>query len=543
MKAVCKKLVSLMLVAVLLISAIPFAASADAVEVKVIFKSSALGVKIKEVDTVMGVSIKDNVPSDMEARKACAGDETYGSLDKDMVVTGWSYVKEDGSKGDFVPGTTILTAEMQYSEGKIILVPSFGYSAKQITLDANGGQISGASSVKHKVKVGGTYGEFAVLPEATRQHHTFNGWYIKDADGKEIMLTNDMQVNSYTNAYAKWTVKNYNVKAYKFDLDSGTWAEDSVASVEVQAGKTVASAEAGFKARAEGAAALDNGFTIVGWERVYNDGTGKTETFSFSDTKVYADTNSGDVYIRPIYQGKINLDMTDATNLVDQKHTVQIGKPINLKGNLYVPDHTNSGLVFMGWQANSDPENRWDVDQTKNYNPKTHGYTFFAEWGTPATIKLHLADEDYKILGVTKTYQIPTDKEFVLKNVNLSDKVSGYDKNKMTFYDDVNWDKLTNGNGPVAKVEKINAYTLEPGKLYHYYVVLVEAENSGSNSGSTGTTGSTNGTQATTPTKTPSDPTNAQTGDSSMIYVSMGTMIAAAAVLMVVMQLRKRKMI
>ena len=76
----------------------------------------------------------------------------------------------------------------------------------------------------------------------------------------------------------------------------------------------------------------------------------------------------------------------------------------------------------------------------------------------------------------------------------------------MTFYDDVNWDKLTNGNGPVAKVEKINPYTLEPGKLYHYYVVLVEAENSGSNSGSTGTTGSTNGTQATTPTKTPSDP-------------------------------------
>ena len=64
--------------------------------------------------------------------------------------------------------------------------------------------------------------------------------------------------------------------------------------------------------------------------------------------------------------------------------------------------------------------------------------------------------------------------------------------------------------------------------------MLVEADNNGSN---------VSGTQATTPTKTPSDPTNAQTGDSSMIYVSMGTMITAAAALLFVMQLRKKEII
>ena len=90
-------------------------------------------------------------------------------------------------------------------------------------------------------------------------------------------------------------------------------------------------------------------------------------------------------------------------------------------------------------------------------------------------------------------------------------------------------------NSSTNGIESIQIHTAD--EAIHIYVMVNNAKQGGSSDTNTNTN------TTTQPTKKPADPSNPKTGDESMIYVSMTVMLVAAAALVVVAQLRKRKMI
>ena len=96
--------------------------------------------------------------------------------------------------------TLKIVSKMPYE--KEILIPlTINLQAVNITLNANGGNVSPSSMVVYK---GRTYTN---LPTPTWTGHTFNGWYTTAAsDGSKITNTTEVTTNSSTQTlYARWT--------------------------------------------------------------------------------------------------------------------------------------------------------------------------------------------------------------------------------------------------------------------------------------------------------------------------------------------------
>jgi len=262
MKAVCKKLLSLMLVAILLVSAVPFQASAaeateevvmDPVEVdqidplaaveqetpkvQVQFQLSDSHYQIgKVVNTEVGKKVaKDKFPSGSSALKAFA--KATGSSEGYEFV-GW-YL-DDGTFSVPFDSSMYITNEMEgegledIGEDYLVLNVYAQIRAKKdtIKLDPKSGTVSKKT---HSVKIGLPYGEYETLPTAKRDHYQFLGWAL--ADG--TFVTDETEVKSLDTLYAQWEANKYTVsyEAY-FDAagdESGWVAMEEFGPFEVDA--------------------------------------------------------------------------------------------------------------------------------------------------------------------------------------------------------------------------------------------------------------------------------------------------------------------
>ena len=112
---------------------------------------------------------------------------------------GW-YIRTPGGLGDKVTENTIVTEDIWIDNPCVV--------AWIVTLNANGGKLSGTSKIK--IAKGKAVGN---LKKPVRAGYTFKGWYTKKSGGTKI--TSKTKVKKNVTYYAHWTVKKYTVKLKK----------------------------------------------------------------------------------------------------------------------------------------------------------------------------------------------------------------------------------------------------------------------------------------------------------------------------------------
>ncbi len=393
-------------------------------------------------------------------------------------------------------------------------------------LDANGGVIGTAVSQTIKVYEDQQIG---TLPTPTREGYTFKGWYSAVEGGEYFDGSQKYYAGSSpATLYARWELNAKGViikavvdgnKAGAYDIHQAELGVNDLLLDYLDSVKATISVPAGYTwdthwydFSTDALIAQNENFS--NWRTVYVKFTAKT------GLKLYFSAGEG-----------ATVDPTVKTVTYNQK----VGT---------LPTPTKAGYVFRGWfdengtQYTSDTVYKVDGDTTLT-----------AVWKKQATVILEIY-----LNGNTSA----PDRCPVLTGYAVGDYVTRSDVGEIVkkYYSAKSGSSLTVqglyaanmwqdylADSSVAGIESIQIHSADD--TIHIYVMVNNAQQ-GTTTESTGsttepTTGSNNNS-GTTATK-PADPTNPQTGDESMIQVSMMVMLTAAAALIVVEQLRKRKMI
>lgn len=510
MKTVCKKLFSLMLVAVLLVSAIPFQAFADVIKV---------GVAVKLTDTVTyrdiqevacGTKIKDLLPKGSDMLTELKKLDHEASMD--MEFQGWVYTT-GYMAGQNVDTSHVISADMANEYGWVGIRAKFGYPEKSIKLDAMGGSVS-PSSVK-VVK----YGEYPELPTPTRSGYTFAGWFTDNTNqvgwGTKVM--------NYNNLFAKWELGTYKVTFQDWSEGDQKFVDSSVV-FNVTNGKTLNEHknQNGFSLPEPGHFTARVGYT-VSKTTPWIDENGKA--FSF-DTKI-----TSDMKIRPNYIGNeytITYDY-ECEELANETQKVTFGSKVNLK------QPTRANYVFRGWLVLEDNYKELKSGDTYNYGD----ITLMAQWAPKGTVELRVYRDDAEGF---KTYYYSgavLGGELDLNKCNIKNYLSGtYDFDG--WYDYNGWvsylgTKSTMGveyaSNAITRLEKVATSNTTNSTVTVVYGMVKGYK------ASTGTTGgSSNGNSTNNATR---DPSNPATGD-YMITIATTTMLVSAAAMVLFLAMRKR---
>ena len=86
----------------------------------------------------------------------------------------------------------------QKAQSKILLTVSLGKDPVNVTLDANGGNVSETTKVVYFTD---TFGE---LPTPTRDNYIFLGWYTSPSAGTKVVADTEVSINADTTLYARW---------------------------------------------------------------------------------------------------------------------------------------------------------------------------------------------------------------------------------------------------------------------------------------------------------------------------------------------------
>lgn len=529
MKTVSKKLLSLLLVAIMLVSAVPFQAFATETESSDIINDGAAAGAVEGPMVVTFYDEDGSVITDLDGNdcivevkynKAIASKSfpnnyltLVGVNDPVMVFSHWI---------DMDTGLKFNTSEKITRDYNLQAV--YKYPSVKVTFKANGGT---ADYTSKYYEYGQTYGE---LPGATREHYVFDGWYT--ADG--IKVTEESQISSkiaYT-LTAQWTKKNYKV-IYQAYGDNG-WEDVEAYWVEANTAPSVANGN--FPSSTANYNTLD-GFTIDGWVMAsYNTETGACGTFStFKAGSTKITTNV--VVVRPRYEGYVTLH--SYVSGYSKKFAVTVGETI---GSLPNPGPID-GYTFSGWYTEENAggtliSTRANLSNTSAhaaYDPAVHGFDFYANWVESAKVFLYVyTDNDLSSYYTYKYYDAPKDEPFDLNLINMYEVYPYYSK-----YDDsgdtnsgwcteTQWKNYCSGvpYTPIASVPADDAYVgtvnLSDGNN-EFYIMLVDNGNNGTTtgSGSSTTTNNYNNNAST------ADSTNPATGD--MIGMSFFVMVASAA--------------
>ena len=399
MKTVSKKLLSLLLVAIMLVSAVPFRAFAaevdetaapetvEATVSDVIDDTAAQGVVTDKLivtfvdadgstlcdangnDCVVEVKYGKTIPSDKFPNK-------YLTLaDGEMVFSHWVY-----------EGTNVRFRTTETIHQDITLQAVYKYPPVKVTFKANGGKADFASK---SYEYGTTYADNGGLPGAKREHYDFLGWY----DFYGALVTDDTIIASKS-AYtltAQWALTHYNVTFQAYTDAEGTdesgWedVEAFTFTVEnengIEAKSVLSTANGTFPTAAEISElfALE-GWTIDGWEIVE---TGKE--FVAGKTTVLSNMT-----IRPIYKRSITLDACD-TGMTSRKFTVTLGKRVPALPN----PGTREGYAFIGWYLDPDASEVVSL-KADLANVAKHPYyypamgNFYAGWAESKMVYLYI---------------------------------------------------------------------------------------------------------------------------------------------------------
>ena len=573
MKAVCKKLFSLMLVAILLVSAVPFQVSAAEENDNVVSENTGaeddtaletieadipeamaavdpvtpkvqvqfqLGTEPhyqigETVHTRVGKKVaKSDFPSESAALKVFAKSIASGSSEGYEFV-GWYLDTEYTIPFD---STMYINQEMTFEfpeEGAKILNVYAQIRAKKttITLDANGGTVG---EKKHTVRIGQTYGKYESLPTPKREHYTFKYWALPD--GTEV--TNDTVVKSLDKLTAKWNANKYTVsyEAY-FEADGDKTAWESMDGIfgpfEVDANGVLKKGYGTIPTQDQKEELfLSKEMEADGW---YIDGWMIKGTNRYIEAGVTKITE--DIVIRPSYKKKITLNANDKGNTTKQ-FTVTLGERVGVLPNPGLRD----GETFRAWY---DKEGNLVSTVSDLSNVASHPAYYpcmgdlSAEY-VPSTVfylYIYTNNDTKDFVKRVVYYGAPAEGEFKMSDIDLYEIFPNYTKyddkgdERYGWFDETQWDKFCL-NKPANEVETIllgedGTYNDD---IHQFYIMLVDNGNNGANDAGNNSGSGYNDNTATR------DPSNPSTGDA--IYVAVTVMALSAAALVLFFLNKKR---
>ena len=576
MKAVCKKLFSLMLVAILLVSAVPFQASAEevtetvaATEATVAATEATVAATEETVaPTVAAVAeaSEDEADAEIDASTPAANAEV---VEKETVYVEFEIHTESGGEyriGEDYHKTKIGSSVSFPSEGSVLKVwktvtgLSAGYGltrweidgatfngtisvelvsnasdsytkgekeypllhvvaivekvAKQIELDPAKGTVA---TKKHTVILGGEYG---VLPTPSRSGYIFTGWY---KDGK--LIEPDTIVEDLGKLTAGWSATKPTVVFHAY-TDAG-WDEVGFGSFSVDNGSVLKVAYNNFPSDAQIKALFKlDGWTISGWEFSQDEGD-TWKTFTEGKTKI-----TGNAIVRPIYVKDIILDACD-TGMTTRKLSVTLGKRFPILPH----PGTRDGYAFVGWYlttAFADDDlisSKADLSTVAKHlyvnDPEIS--RIYAGWAEATTVYLyiHTNGNTKEHTKLVKYYDVPTN-GFDLTTIKLADIFPNYGKyddsgdEKYGWFNPAQWDNYCLGRHIYDSTDYVDADYLDTDDVHEFYIMLID-------NGNNATSGSANGYNDN---KTTVDKTNPSTGDEIFVVVTVMAVTACAAVLL-----------
>lgn len=546
MKTVSKKLLSLLLVAIMLVSAVPFQAFATEVDETqssdIIDDVAAAGA----VEGPMTVTFYDEdgstVITDLDGND-CIVEVKYnktiaskyfpnnyltlvGQDDPSMVFSHWV---------DMATGLRFNTSEKITRDYDLQAV--YKYPSVKVTFKANGGT---ADYTSKYYEYGQTYGE---LPNATREHHVFDGWFT--ADGTQVTAESQISSKIAYTLTAQWTKKNYKV-IYQAYGENG-W--EDVEAYWVEANTAPSAANGNFPSSTANYNTLD-GFTIDGWVMAsYNAETGAYGTFStFKAGSTKITTNV--VVIRPRYEGNVTLHSyvsgyTKSFAVVVGERIGKLPNPGPIDGYTFAGWYTedNAGGTLISTRANLSNTSAHDV-----YDPAVHGFDFYASWVKAAKVHLYIyTDKNLTTCYTYKYYDAPLDEAFDLNLINMYEVYPYYSKyaggTNSGWCTEAQWKNYCAGvpYTPIASIPADDEYvgSVKLGDGDNEFYIMLEKNTSSNNNTTTGT-GST-GTNNYNNNSSTADPSNPATGD--MIGMSMFVMVASAAAAAFLFLSSKKRMV
>lgn len=402
----------------------------------------------------------------------------------------------------------------------ILLVSAVPFQAKAttgsvITLDGQGGLIGSALTTTQAVTVGQPIGTLPASEVMSMTGYIFTGWYKADGSKVEPGTIYD---GTYTTIYAGWKLieKGVTIK--------GVFGGLKAQAVDIRSENVPVSENLlDYLNRIESSIYPAEGYTWDGCWYDYSTDALIQQNESFSNWRT--------VYIKfEAKQFKLYFNAGDGASVGTTEKTVTYNQRI---GELPVP--TRPGYVFTGWY---DANGNWNsADSIYKANGDT---TLYAGWKKQSSVVLEIfingktaePDRCPVLYGYGKGDIINRSdvsaiiKKYYSSSYGSSLTIQGLYTSDM--WQDYLADKSTPG---------IESIQIQSDEATTYIYVMVNNAKQGSSS--TATTPSTNTNTSTTP----ADPTNPQTGDSSMIFVSMTVMLAAATALVAVEILRKKRMI
>ncbi len=589
MKTVCKKLLSLMLVAVLLVSAVPFQASAaevvtEPVETTAVTETTAATEATEApAETAAAAETTAATEASTEATEAPVETnettETAPSIDDQAKAVGDTisvrFTLKDYPQANIYTATNvqigykvplapteaqILTAYAQYAgsytgkkfshwevngktfdpyntnitdtiatAGVQLVIEAVVTDAQQsVYLNPNYGAIAG-NNYYHPVLIGQIYNHLATLPTPTRTHYTFLYWNKVALDGTKTKVNGNDIVSNLNPLMAEWALNKYTVSFQRHD---GTqWV--GVKDVQVDALGTLTTLN-GFPTDTE----INNsfklsGFKIVGWE------IGETDK-EFTPGLTMVDKN---IVVRPRYQREITLlanNPAGYTSNSTKSITVEIGEPIPALPNPGARD----GWTFHRWIAYSAAGEIREVANKSTltnvsihglYDPYKYGDTFHAEWSESTVVYLyiHTNGNTQTATKIVPYYEAPTHGAFDTKLINMYSIFADYGK-----YDDLGdaaygWYDATQWKNYCANTAANAATTFYDIKDNGYIELHIMLIDNGNNTSSNVNNNNYNNNSST------ADPSNPTTGD--MIFMAVTVMAVSAAALILLFALKKRK--
>lgn len=571
MKAVCKKLFSLMLVAILLVSAVPFQASAEetvapvteeptvATEAAVVEAAAEIEEVVVATTPVANAEVVTNdivylefeihhdggeyrvgnlVQSKIGARFNPPNEGAVLNVLKSVIgnADGYKLVRWELADGTTFTGATIINLSMDlsgdsyYNEKTETEYPLIHIKAivekveKTIVLNANGGTIA---NNKFKVMVGERYDYFGGLPTPTKAGSAFLGWF--KADGHPV--TNETLVTDLGTLTAKWATGRYNVTFESFA--SGDWAAADGFVFDVDNNTILKTAFNNFPTEAQIKALFKaEGWTIDGWEYSSNGGD-SWSTFTEGKTKITANT-----IIRPLYKKDVKLVAND-DGKTSRYLTVTLGKRVPVLPNPGTREHTNEdgttvNQAFVGWFSGSTViSTRYDLSDVSKHPIYTDdlGDTFTAGWKDAYTIYLyiHTNGNTKEHTKLVKYFDVPAG-VFKLDSIDLAEIFPNYGKyddkgdEKWGWYNETQWENFCLGRHKYDTTEIIYEDYFENDDVREFYIMLNDNGNNTSTGGANGNGYNDN--------KTTVDSSNPSTGDDIFVAVTIMAVSACAVLLM-----------
>ena len=412
-------------------------------------------------------------------------------------------------------GVLPATALAEGLEGDVVAPAATTYT---VTLDANGGTMSGLETATKTVEDGKQVG---TLPTPTRDGYNFLGWY----NGETLVeagtaVTGDMTLT------AKWSQKTKNVlvKAVVSENINGAY---TIFSVNVAEETNLLNY---LKANVNSQIPAKTGYSIVG------DGEGNAYWWYYNGSRLLIAQDNELQEAETVY---IKYEANEYTLYfnADGGKCDTTSKKVTFDAKVgTLPTPTKDGQVFMGWY--DEAGTKYTSDTVYKVDGDT---TLTAKWAEEAFVLLKIytggktasADRIVDMTGYIVDSKITLDTvTSIVKGWYTAQ--SGYTLKIDGLYTDETWADYKNNN----KKEGTPTVQIEDEELTYIYVMVSAVKGDGTTGGTT-TGGTTAGGNNSTSN---ADPSNPKTGDESMIVLSM-TMMALTAAAFVVLTGKKKWMV